>query len=48
MPDRNTITRCVARSVRRWLPSAQSLAGCGRGGRDPSPLLDLEAEHTRP
>jgi hypothetical protein len=44
MPDRNTLTRCVARTVRRWLPGAQSIAGAAAAAGDPAPLLDLDPE----
>ncbi len=47
MSDRNTIARCLAHAVRRWLPGAEGSAGAGAAAGNPSALLDLEADVRR-
>ena len=43
MPHPKTFASRIARTVRRWLPGAQSIAGAAAATGDPAPLLDLES-----
>jgi hypothetical protein len=51
MPHRTHIAHRIVRTVRRWLPGPEAIAGGAAATGNPSPLLGLEAgphRHTDP
>jgi hypothetical protein len=47
MPSAKTIVSRITRSVGRWFPGAESIAGATAAAGDPSPLLDLRSDGSR-